>query len=78
MVRKMLNGHVLLKRVADVEGELSFASALDSSMFKGEVVDGDGIIAGSIVFFLKGSGEDIDIDGEKFKVVHYTDLIMTI
>jgi hypothetical protein len=82
----MYNDYYLLKRIEDKEGELSFASAMDSFTYKGEVVqepifDYNGKLdpklmpqVGDKVIFLKGSGEDV---GE-FKAVQFNDIIMKI
>lgn len=35
----MFNDYYLLKRIEDKEGELSFASAMDSFTYKGEVIE---------------------------------------
>lgn len=81
----MYNDYYLLKRIEDKEGELSFASAMDSFTYKGEVVESpyENVSStftkglpqvGDKVIFLKGSGEDV---GEH-KAVKLEDIIMKI
>lgn len=76
----MYNDYYLLKRIDDKEGELSFASAMDSFTYQGEVVAtprnqfADAPSIGDKVIFLKGSGEDV---GEH-KAVKLEDIIMKI
>jgi co-chaperonin GroES (HSP10) len=79
----MYNEYYLLKRVEEEQGAVSFASVQDSFTFKGEVVQTpfDGTNApqvGDKVLFLKGSGEDVQVNGETYKVVKFNDLIMKI
>ncbi len=77
---KMYNNYYLLKKIEDKQGEISYASVLDSSTYKGEIVKtpNKGIDlpqVGDKVIFLKGSGEDV---GEGLKAVPFTDIIMKI
>lgn len=77
----MYNDYYLLKRIEDSEGDLSFASAMDSFTYKGEVVDLPfGYTEkypqiGDKVQFLKGSGEDV---GDGLKAVKFEDIIKKI
>lgn len=76
----MYNDYYLLKRIEDTEGSLSFASAMDSFTYKGEVVAGPELITGrpligDKVQFLKGSGEDV---GDGLKAVKFEDIIRKI
>ncbi len=83
----MYNDYYLLKRIEDNETGLSYASAMDSFTYKGEVVkhpifDYDGKIdpklmpqVGDKVLFLKGSGEDV---GDGLKAIKFEDIIMKI
>jgi hypothetical protein len=85
----MYNDYYLLKRIEDKEGELSFASAMDSFTYQGEVVQSPYLAGieqniggrwievpqiGDKVIFLKGSGEDV---GEH-KAVKLEDILMKI
>jgi len=86
----MYNDYYLLKRVKEEEGAVSYASVQDSFTYKGEVVriplettnvTGTAYLEtkpnlGDKVLFLKGSGEDVTIDGETLKVVKFEDIIM--
>ncbi len=77
----MYNDYYLLKRVKEEEGVISYASVQDSFTYKGEVVktpynSTDAPQIGDKVLFLKGSGEDVTIDGETMKVVKFEDIIM--
>lgn len=82
----MYNNYYLLKRVNEEQGAVSYASVQDSFVFKGEVVkrpfglflEEQAPIEGDIVLFLKGSGEDVQVNGETFKVVKLEDIIMKI
>ena len=79
----MYNDYYLLKRVKEEEGAISYASVQDSFTYKGEVVKTPiscefGLDVGTKVLFLKGSGEDVQIDGEQMKVVKFEDIIMKI
>ena len=80
----MFNDYYLLKRIEEDKGDLSFASAMDSFTYKGEIVktphdyvSSTNVISGpqigDKVLFLKGSGEDTP-DG--FKAVKLEDMIM--
>ncbi len=78
----MYNDYYLLKRVKEEEGAVAYASVQDSFTYKGEVVrtpkpDSNPEI-GDKVLFLKGSGEDVTIDGETMKAVKLEDIIMKI
>lgn len=81
----MYNDYYLLKRIEEEQGAVAFASVQDSFTYKGEVVnipptkEGISIIfpqVGDKVLFLKGSGEDVTINGETMKVVKLEDIIM--
>jgi len=83
----MYNDYYLLKRVKEEEGAVAFASVQDSFTYKGEVVrspyqnvsstfTANLPAVGDKVLFLKGSGEDVTIDGETMKVVKFEDIIM--
>lgn len=82
----MYNDFYLLKRVKEEQGVVSYASVQDSFIFKGEVVKapyglflyGQAPQVGDVVLFLKGSGEDVQVDGETYKIVRQGDLIMKI
>jgi len=77
----MYNDYYLLKRVQEEEGAVSYANVQDSFTYKGEVVRTPvscefDLDIGTKVIFLKGSGEDVTIDGETMKVVKLEDIIM--
>lgn len=79
----MFNDYYLLKRVEEEQGAVSFASVQDSFTYMGEVVMTPvscefGLDAGTKVLFLKGSGEDVTVDGEQMKVVKLEDIIMKV
>lgn len=85
----MFNDYYLLKRVQEEEGAVAYASVQDSFTYLGEVVkipyvnvSSTMIInspqIGNKVLFLKGSGEDVTVDGEQMKAVKLEDIIMTI
>lgn len=85
----MYNDYYLLKRIEDEQGAISYASVQDSFVFKGEIVDVPVVTGissafesrpsvGDKVLFLKGSGEDVQVNGETFKVVKFEDIIMKI
>jgi len=79
----MYNDYFLLKRIEEEEGKVSYATAMDSFTYRGEVIEvslneyGDKFVrpkVGDKVIFLKGSGEDI---GE-YKAVKFEDIIKKI
>lgn len=88
----MFNDYYLLKRLQEEEGKVAFASVLDSFTYTGEVAkiplnvsSVTGTVAletrpnvGDKVLFLKGSGEDVQINGEQMKAVKLEDMIMKI
>jgi len=78
----MYNDYYLLKRVVEEQGDIAYASAQDSFTFKGEVVKTPSVSSipsiGDKVLFLKGSGEEVQVNGETFKVVKFEDIIMKI
>lgn len=82
----MFNDYFLLKRVKEEEGVLAFASVQDSFTYMGEVVGKPTIKIteftppqiGDKVLFLKGSGEDVTVNGEQMKAVKLEDIIMAI
>lgn len=85
----MYNDYYLLKRIEEEQGAVAFASVQDSFTYKGEVVqipfpgatgtfyEGNPKV-GDKVLFLKGSGEDVQVNGETMKVVKFEDMIMKI
>ena len=79
---EMYNNYYLIKKVEEVEGKVALASVQDSFTYKGEVVDGPtafneiGPKLGDHVLFLKGSGEDVQVEGKTYKVVKLEDIIM--
>jgi co-chaperonin GroES (HSP10) len=86
----MYNDYYLLKRVKEEEGAVAFASVQDSFTYTGEVVkipaDTEMVTGtyrlpnrpnvGEKVLFLKGSGEDVTVNGEQMKAVKLEDIIM--
>lgn len=88
----MFNNYFLLKRVQEEQGKVSYASVQDSFTYTGEVMKSpyevNGIsgttgftklpLIGDKVLFLKGSGEDVSINGEQMKAVKLEDIIMII
>jgi len=77
----MYNNYYLLKRIEEEQGAVAFASVQDSFTYKGEVVETPSTgmnrpEVGTKVLFLKGSGEDVTINGETMKVVKFEDIIM--
>lgn len=78
----MFNDYYLLKRVQEEEGKVAYASVQDSFTYMGEVVKTpapDSIPEiGMKVLFLKGSGEDVTVNGEQMKAVKLEDIIMAI
>lgn len=80
----MFNNYYLLKRIKEEEGAVAYASVLDSFTYMGEVVEvpqEHGFLApdiGAKVLFLKGSGEDVTVNGEQMKAVKLEDIIMKI
>lgn len=81
----MFNDYYLLKRVQEEEGKVSYASVQDSFTYTGEVVkeplyeyNENYPHVGVKVLFLKGSGEDVTVNGEQMKAVKLEDIIMTI
>jgi hypothetical protein len=77
----MFNDYYLIKKIEEKKGELSFASAMDSFTYTGEVIEVPVLDEfnrrpqiGDKVIFLKGSGEDV---GEH-KAVKFEDIIMKI
>lgn len=82
----MYNNYYLLKRVKEEEGAISYASVQDDFTFRGEVLQqpkfftspGEYPKVGDKVLFLKGSGEDVNVNGETYKVVKFEDIIMKI
>ena len=82
----MYNDYYLLKRIEDKDGEIAYATAMDSFVYKGEVVevpiyskkdsvDDERPKIGDKVQFLKGSGEDL---GDGLKAVKFEDIIRKI
>lgn len=88
----MFNDYYLLKRVQEEEGKVAYASVQDSFTYMGEVVKVPGVVSmvtgtvlletipniGDKILFLKGSGEDVTVNGEQFKAVKLEDIIMKI
>lgn len=81
----MFNDYYLLKRVQEEEGAVAYASVMDSFTYMGEIVDIPqrpsatlGPVIHDKVLFLKGSGEDVTVNGEQMKAVKLEDIIMTI
>jgi len=82
----MFNDYYLLKRVKEEEGAVAFASVQDSFTYMGEVVKVPTLKItefippkiGDKVLFLKGSGEDVTVNGEQMKAVKLEDIIMVI
>jgi len=89
----MYNDYYLIKRVQEEESTIALASVQDDFTFKGEVVQvpckrelvGVNMVVdltnpqiGDKVIFLKGSGEDVNVNGETYKVVKFEDIIMKI
>lgn len=80
----MFNDYYLLKRVQEEEGKVAYASVMDSFTYMGEVVKTPyessfiPLVIGQKVLFLKGSGEDVTINGEQMKAVKLEDIIMAI
>lgn len=78
----MFNNYYLLKRVQEEEGKVAYASVMDSFTYMGEVVkkpqDNHNLHIGDKVLFLKGSGEDVTVNGEQMKAVKLEDIIMII
>ena len=85
----MFNDYYLLKRVQEEEGKVAYASVQDSFTYLGEVVKvpyytNQASVTdykpkeGDKVLFLKGSGEDVIVDGEQMKAVKLEDIIMPI
>lgn len=88
-MEKMFNNYYLLKRVQEEEGKVAYASVQDSFTYIGEVVKSpyqnvsstfttSMPSVGDKVLFLKGSGEDVTVDGEQMKVVKFEDIVMTV
>jgi len=84
----MYNNFYLLKKVEEQESTISFATVQDSFTFLGEVVKVPAVYfevttkqrptLGDKVLFLKGTGEDVEIEGQELKVVKFEDIIMKI
>lgn len=85
----MYNDYYLIKRIKEEESTIALASVQDDFTFKGEVVQAPYIeqksahettypTIGDKVLFLKGSGEDVNVNGETYKVVKFEDIIMKI
>lgn len=75
----MYNDYILVKKLADDKSEgITYASAVDDFIYKGEVVQSDYIkpTVGATVLFIKGAGEDVTIKGEHYKCVKVEDIIM--
>ena len=79
----MYNDYYLLKRIEEEQGAVSFASVQDSFTYKGKVFmepkyeyNENYPHIGDVVIFLKGSGEDVQVNGETMKVVKLEDIIM--
>ena len=77
---QLFNEYFLIKRVAEHQGEIALASVVDNFSYMGEVVEvpllNQGIEKGDVVIFLKGEGDDVEIKGDKFKVVKVNQIIM--
>lgn len=82
---KLFNNYILVKKLSKQESEgIEYASAVDEFIFKGEVIAIPEVVTdtcpnvGDTVLFLKGAGEDTEIDGTHYKCVKVEDIIMSL